>query len=80
MLQFLFETRRVHRVTIDPEPANRRAIGAYEKAGFTLDGVIRDENQIDDRWVDAAYMTILENEWPAAKARWQADAATHAER
>ena len=80
MLRFLFEKKSVHRVTIDPEPANRRAIGAYEKAGFTLDGVIRDENKIDDRWVDAAFMTILDDEWPAAKARWQVEVATDADR
>ncbi len=70
----------MHRVTIDPEPANRRAIRAYEKAGFTLDGVIRDPVKIDDRWVDAAFMTILDDEWPAAKERWQAEVVTASDR
>ncbi len=70
VLQYLFETKGVSRVVIDPEPTNRRAIRAYEKAGFRLDGVIRRHMKIDDRWADAAFMTILDEEWPAAKARW----------
>ena len=70
VLQHLFETRGVSRVVIDPEPSNRRAIRAYEKAGFRLDGIIRRHMKIDDRWADAAFMTILDEEWPAAKARW----------
>lgn len=71
LLRYLFETRGVSRVVIDPEPSNHRAIRAYEKAGFRLDGVIRRHMKIDDRWADAAFMTILDEEWPAAKARWQ---------
>ena len=71
VLQYLFETKGVSRVVIDPEPSNRRAVRAYEKAGFRLDGVIRRHMKIDGRWADAAFMTILDDEWPAAKARWQ---------
>ena len=33
VLQYLFETKGVSRVVIDPEPSNRRAIRAYKKAG-----------------------------------------------
>ncbi|MCY3782680.1 MAG: GNAT family protein [Chloroflexi bacterium] len=72
LLQYLFETKRMRRVAIDPEPSNHRAIRAYEKAGFRFDGVIRRHAKVDDRWADAAFMTILDEEWPAAKARWQA--------
>ena len=76
LLQYLFETKGVSRVAIDPEPSNCRAVRAYEKAGFRLDGVIRRHMKIDDRWADAAFMTILDDEWPAAKARWQPPASS----
>jgi len=33
-------TKGTPRVVIDPDPANARAIRAYEKAGFTKDGVV----------------------------------------
>lgn len=75
LLQYLFEVKGVNRVTIGPEPANRRAIRSYEKTGFQPDGVIRRSYKVDDRWVDAAHMTILDDEWPAAKARWEAESA-----
>lgn len=74
MLQHLFEVRRCHRVTIDPEVGNARAIRAYEKAGFRLDGVLWHHAFEHGDYVDTHFMSILEDEWPAAKARWHADA------
>lgn len=71
LLRYLFETKGLKRVTIDPEPSNRRAVRAYEKAGFRIDGILRRHMRIDSRWADIAFMTILDEEWPAAKARWQ---------
>jgi aminoglycoside 6'-N-acetyltransferase len=73
MLAYLFEVKRVHRVTIDPEVANRRAIRCYEKAGFRLDGVLRHNAFEHGGYVDTHFMSILEDEWPAAKARWQGE-------
>ncbi len=73
LLQHLFEMKGVNRVTIGPEPVIRRAIRSYEKTGFQLDGVIRRSYKVDDRWVDAVHMTILDVEWPAAKAKWETD-------
>ena len=73
LLQYLFEVKCVNRITIGPEPANRRAIRSYEKAGFQTDGVIRRTFKVDDRWVDAVHMTILDDEWPAAKDRWEVE-------
>ncbi|MEX2228162.1 MAG: GNAT family protein [Dehalococcoidia bacterium] len=73
MLAFLFEQKHVHRVTIDPEVANARGIRCYEKAGFRLDGVLRHNFFHHGEYVDTHFMSILEDEWPAAKARWEAE-------
>jgi len=73
LLQYLFETIGANLVTIGPEPANRRAIRSYEKAGFRKDALVRRTFKVDDRWVDAVHMTILDEEWPAARARWEAE-------
>ena len=70
MLRYLFEEKRVHRVTIDPEVANARAIHVYERAGFRLDGVLRHNAFEHGQYVDTHFMSILEDEWPAAKQRW----------
>jgi aminoglycoside 6'-N-acetyltransferase len=76
MLAHLFEVKRLHRVTIDPEVANRRAIRCYEKAGFRLDGVLRHNAFEHGEYVDTHFMSILDHEWPAARTRWQAEAET----
>ncbi|MPZ99511.1 MAG: GNAT family N-acetyltransferase [Dehalococcoidia bacterium] len=73
MLQHLFEVKGVHRATIDPEVANQRAIRCYENAGFRLDGVLRHHAFEHGEYVDTHFMTILEDEWPAAKARWESE-------
>ena len=75
MLRFLFEELRCHRVTIDPEVANARAIRCYEKAGFTFDGVLRHNVFERGEYVDTHFMSMLADEWPAAKRRWESDSA-----
>ncbi|MSQ36533.1 MAG: N-acetyltransferase [Dehalococcoidia bacterium] len=65
------EVLGVHRVTIDPESANARAIRAYEKAGFRLEGLLRDADFIRGGYVDTHFMAILADDWPAAKAHWE---------
>lgn len=71
MLKYLFEVKRVHRVTIDPEVGNARAIRSYQKAGFRLDGMLRHNDRFaDGRYIDTQYLSILEDEWPDARAQW----------
>ena len=70
LLRHLFEEKRLHRVTIDPEAGNPRAVHVYERAGFRLDGVLRHNDRVRDEYVDTQYLTILEDEWPTARARW----------
>lgn len=73
LLRYLFEAKRLHRVIIDPEPANQRAIRSYQKAGFRFDGRLRHHGRVGDRFVDAHWMSILEDEWPVARARWESE-------
>lgn len=77
LLQYLFEVKRLHRVTIDPEVDNARAIRSYEKAGFRLDGVLRHNDRFEDgRYADTHFMSILDDEWLAAKSRWEAEVSS----
>ena len=73
MLRFLFEEKHIHRAIIDPEVGNARAIHVYERAGFKLDGVLRHNALEGTRYVDTQYLSLLEDEWPEAKARWIAE-------
>ena len=73
MLRYLFEVKRVHRALIDPEVKNARAIHVYQRAGFHLDGVVRHNAFDHGEYVDTQYLTLLEDEWPEARARWEAE-------
>lgn len=71
MLDYLFEVKHLHRVTIDPDVRNARAIRAYEKSGFRIDGILcHNERRDDGTYADTQYLSLLEEEWPEVKARW----------
>ena len=57
----LMTTRGHHRITIDPAAANRAAIRAYEKAGFSPVGVMRSyERDVDGGgWHDGLLMELV---------------------
>lgn len=57
----LIEDRGHHRITIDPAAANAAAIRAYEKAGFTRVGLLRNaERDSDGRgWHDQVLMEFV---------------------
>ncbi|HEX4491636.1 MAG TPA: GNAT family protein, partial [Acidimicrobiia bacterium] len=58
--RFLLETRRHHRLTIDPALANARAIRCYEKVGFARVGVLREyERGTDGTWHDGLLMELF---------------------
>lgn len=65
MLDHAFTTLRLHRVALSVFAFNGRAIRAYEKAGFTLEGRLREAIWRDGRHWDELQMGILQAEWLA---------------
>ena len=64
LARHLFDDRGHHRIVIDPNAANARAIHVYEKVGFRRVGVLR-EYEWDaslDRWTDGVLMDLLRGE------------------
>jgi len=71
LARHLFEDRGHHRIVIDPNAENARAIHAYEKVGFRAVGVMRDYewSAHHARWTDGLLMDLLRDElteatWP----------------
>jgi RimJ/RimL family protein N-acetyltransferase len=63
MLRYAFTELNLHRVTLGVFEYNPRAQRSYQKAGFTLEGRVRQElNRNGQRW-DGLYMGILREEW-----------------
>lgn len=67
LLAWLFEERHLHRVTIDPETGNARAIRSYQKAGFRLDGVLRHNDFMRGGWVDTQMLSSSKTNGPRRK-------------
>ena len=64
LARHLFDDRGHHRIVIDPNAANARAIRAYEKVGFRRVGVMRDYewSAHEDRWTDGLLMDLLRDQ------------------
>jgi RimJ/RimL family protein N-acetyltransferase len=72
MVDHAFGGLGLHRVALAVFAFNERAIHAYLRVGFTIEGRSRDAIWRDGRWWDELHMSVLEPEWRAA--RWQARA------
>jgi RimJ/RimL family protein N-acetyltransferase len=65
MLAHAFEHLGLHRVGLTVFSFNERGIKAYEKAGFRIEGRLREAVQRDGRYWDEVQMGILRAEWLA---------------
>jgi len=63
MLKHGFENLNLHRIWLRVFENNQRALHAYEKAGFTLEGKFREAQFIEGKYVDVMIMSMLQSEW-----------------
>ncbi len=63
MLKHGFENLNLHRIWLRVFENNERALRAYEKAGFTLEGKFREAQFIEGKYVDVMIMSMLQSEW-----------------
>ncbi len=63
VLRYAFERLRLHKVNLDVIDYNERAIRVYERCGFVLEGVRRDELWKRGRFVNLVRMSLLEGEF-----------------
>ncbi len=69
LTRFGFDDKKIHRVQLKVATENKRAIKAYQKAGFTIEGTIRQamKNPVLKRFDDEHEMSILRSEWKINK-------------
>jgi RimJ/RimL family protein N-acetyltransferase len=65
MVGHAFGRLALHRVALTVFEFNARAIRAYEKCGFTIEGRARDAIFRDGRFWDEIHMSVLAPEWEA---------------
>ncbi len=63
MLDHAFGVLGLHRIALAVFAFNERAIRAYEKVGFSIEGRSRESIWRDGRWWDELHMSVLAREW-----------------
>lgn len=67
MLAIAFADLQLHRISLGVFDFNHTAIEAYRKAGFTLEGVLRDARKIGNEFWNLCEMSMLAHEWRTRK-------------
>lgn len=67
VLGIAFDELKLHRVSLGVFDFNQSAIAAYEKVGFTSEGVLRDVSKIGEQYWSSCEMSILADEWERVK-------------
>ena len=67
LLQHGFETLNLNRIYLRVYSTNPRAIRAYEKAGFVLEGTLREAVYKHGTYADVHIMSVLRSEWKSNK-------------
>lgn len=68
MLDHAFGTLGLHRIALFVFEFNERAVRAYRKCGFVVEGRARESIWRDGRWWDELAMSVLESDWRGRRA------------
>jgi RimJ/RimL family protein N-acetyltransferase len=67
MIDHAFGTLGLHRIALFVFEFNERAIRAYRRVGFVVEGRSRESIWRDERWWDELAMSLLESDWRAIR-------------
>jgi RimJ/RimL family protein N-acetyltransferase len=63
MLRHAFDTLGLHRIALYVFEFNERAIRAYQRCGFIVEGRARESIFREGRWWDELAMSVIESDW-----------------
>ncbi len=72
MAAHAFEELKVRRLEWKCDAGNDRSRRAADRFGFTFEGVFRQHMLVKDRNRDTAWYSLLDGEWPAVRAAFEA--------
>jgi RimJ/RimL family protein N-acetyltransferase len=73
VLRYAFDVLNLHRISARVLDYNTRAIRAYEKCGFVVEGRERESAHVAGKWHDDVMMGVLHNEFESATQRSKRD-------
>ncbi len=59
---FAFGPLGLRRLRLDVVATNERAVTVYERAGFVLEGRMRQAQRVDGQWVDVLHLALLDSD------------------
>lgn len=62
-VRYLFDRFELNRIWLGAYTYNKRAIRAYEKAGFKKEGLLREDAWVDGKFVDTVVLSLLRREF-----------------
>lgn len=62
-INYLFETYHFNKIYLEVLTTNQIAYNLYNKLGFVVEGIKRDEIYRDGTYIDSIMMSILHKEW-----------------
>ncbi|GGF25275.1 aminoglycoside N(6')-acetyltransferase [Halobacillus andaensis] len=65
ILKIAFDELNLNKVTLGVFDFNKPAIQTYKKAGFQIDGLLRDHRRFEEEYWNLYEMSILHSEWKA---------------
>jgi RimJ/RimL family protein N-acetyltransferase len=77
MVDHAFGTLGLHRIALFVFEFNERAIRAYKRCGFVIEGRSRESIWRDGRWWDELAMSILERDWRQMRETGRPDPDGH---
>ncbi len=63
LLDYLFDDAGLHRITIQCGTGNHKSCAIPQRLGFTREGVMREAEWVNDRWVDLVVWGMLDRDW-----------------
>lgn len=70
-MRYAFETLGYRRYEWKCNVLNEPSQAAALRLGFTFEGVFRQSNVLKNRNRDTAWFSIIDNEWPSIKTRFE---------
>ena len=59
LIEFAFNTLKLHRIEADVDPQNVGSLGILEKLGFEREGLFRDRWYLNGEWLDSVMLGLL---------------------
>ena len=65
VINFAFDTLKLHRIEADIDTENASSLGLLEKLGFKREGLFRERWFVYDEWQDSLMLGLLKQDWQA---------------